>query len=360
MSPHGRPAPDPRLAAALRPQLAAGRRRGRGRGDGAHRAEEPRLRGDRRGPARERPLRRGGGRDHLRALLHVAAHLHRAELVAGRRRGRGGARRRASAASRRRSSSRRSRSSPGSCSCCSRCFRLGWIAQFLSKAVVTGFLAGAAVDVVIGELPEADRNLVGRRQRVARARLVDARARRHPLDDAARRRRRARGDPRPALRRARRSPARSCSSSAGSRLVRCSTSARTGSRSSATCRAGCRRPSCPGWDLVAGPHRDDLVAALALLLIGFSQTAGDARAFATRHRYRIDVNQESVAQGMANVGAGVFQGMPVSTSLSASSLNESAGARTPVASLVTGGLVLRRSSCSRRVFSGCRRRCSAR
>ena len=36
---------------------------------------------------------------------------------------------------------------------------------------------------------------------------------------------------------------------------------------------------------------------------------------------------------MANVGAGVFQGMPVSTSLSASSLNESAGARTPVASL---------------------------
>ena len=83
-----------------------------------------------------------------------------------------------------------------------------------------------------------------------------------------------------------------------------------------------------------------VIASVALLLIGFSQTAGDARAFATRHRYRIDVDQESVAQGMANVGAGVFQGMPVSTSLSASSLNESAGARTPVASLVTGGLVL--------------------
>ena len=33
-------------------------------------------------------------------------------------------------------------------------FRLGWIAQFLSKAVITGFLAGAAVDVVIGELPK--------------------------------------------------------------------------------------------------------------------------------------------------------------------------------------------------------------
>ena len=83
-----------------------------------------------------------------------------------------------------------------------------------------------------------------------------------------------------------------------------------------------------------------IISAAALLLIGFSQTAGDARAFATRHRYRIDVNQESIAQGMANLGAGVFQGMPVSTSLSASSLNESAGARTPVASLATGAFVI--------------------
>ena len=87
-------------------------------------------------------------------------------------------------------------------------------------------------------------------------------------------------------------------------------------------------------------------------MIGFSQTAGDARAFAARHHYRVDVNQESVAQGMANVGAGVFQGMPVSTSLSASSLNESAGARTPIASLVTGALVIAtliaaRARCSR-------------
>ena len=32
--------------------------------------------------------------------------------------------------------------------------KLGWIARFLSKAVITGFLAGAAIDVVIGELPK--------------------------------------------------------------------------------------------------------------------------------------------------------------------------------------------------------------
>ena len=36
--------------------------------------------------------------------------------------------------------------------------RMGWIAQFLSRAVVTGFLFGAAIDVVIGELAKDHRH----------------------------------------------------------------------------------------------------------------------------------------------------------------------------------------------------------
>ena len=74
-------------------------------------------------------------------------------------------------------------------------------------------------------------------------------------------------------------------------------------------------------------------------MIGFSQS-GDARYFAAKHGYRVDVNQESLAQGAANIGAGLVQGIPVSTSLSASSLNDSSGAKSQVASLVTGGAVL--------------------
>ena len=103
---------------------------------------------------------------------------------------------------------------------------------------------------------------------------------------------------------------------------------------------GLPAPELPGWTLVQDNLAVIAIASFALLLIGFSQTAGDARVFAARHDYRIDVDQEAVAQGMANVGAGVFQGMPVSTSLSASSLNESAGARSQVASLTTGALVV--------------------
>jgi MFS superfamily sulfate permease-like transporter len=62
--------------------------------------------------------------------------------------------------------------------------------------------------------------------------------------------------------------------------------------------------------------------------------------FASRHDYRIRVDNESVAQGVSNIGSGVFQGMPVSTSLSASSLADSSGARTQLASVVTGAVVV--------------------
>ena len=99
-------------------------------------------------------------------------------------------------------------------------------------------------------------------------------------------------------------------------------------------------PELPPWDIVRADAGTIALAAVALFLVGFSQTAGDARLFAARHRYRIRVDQEMVAQGMSNAGAGLFQGMPVSTSLSASSLNDTSGARTPMASIVTGVVVV--------------------
>ena len=96
----------------------------------------------------------------------------------------------------------------------------------------------------------------------------------------------------------------------------------------------------PDLSLLADHAAVVSAAAVALVLIGFSQTAGDARAFATKHRYQVDLNQETVAQGVANVGAGLLQGMPVTTSLSASSLNDHAGARTGLASLTSGVMVI--------------------
>lgn len=96
----------------------------------------------------------------------------------------------------------------------------------------------------------------------------------------------------------------------------------------------------PNFSYIADHLADVLTASLALLMIGFSQTAGDARSFAAKHRYQINVSQESLAQGVANVGSGLLQAIPVSTSLSASSLNDQTGAKTPLASLTTGALVV--------------------
>ncbi len=103
---------------------------------------------------------------------------------------------------------------------------------------------------------------------------------------------------------------------------------------------GVPMPAFPGISVFTDNFATISMAALAIVLIGFSQTVGDGRNFAGLHGYRIDVDRESVAQGVSNLGSGVFQGMPVSTSLSASSLADSSGARTQMASVVTGAAVV--------------------
>ncbi len=217
--------------------------------------------------------------------------------------------------------------------------RMGWIAQFLSRAVITGFLAGAAVDVVIGELPKltgtssegdsAWRELATWLQSLGDVHWTTVVVGAVALAVILGLRFVA-----PAV------PGALVLVSGGLLASWLFDLGAHGVALVGTVPRGLPAPELPDASIVQDHYATIGIAALALLLIGFSQTAGDARAFAARHRYRIDVNQESVAQGMANVGAGVFQGMPVSTSLSASSLNESAGAKTPVASLTTGALVL--------------------
>ena len=163
----------------------------------------------------ERPVRRRGGRDPLRAVLHVAADLDGAELVAGGGRRRRGAADRAGGRACGGAGRGDHAGRPACCSCCSPC--CGWAGSPGScrRPVITGFLAGAAIDVVIGELPKLTGTDRRRRQRLARARLVGADARRHP-----RRRPCWSGAVSLAVILAcassrRRSPARWCSSSAG-------------------------------------------------------------------------------------------------------------------------------------------------
>jgi SulP family sulfate permease len=83
-----------------------------------------------------------------------------------------------------------------------------------------------------------------------------------------------------------------------------------------------------------------LLPAVGVLLVGYTDTILTARSFAARDGGRIDANQEFVALGVVNVGAGLVGGFPVSSSGSRTALADAAGARTQLYSLVTLLLVV--------------------
>ena len=217
--------------------------------------------------------------------------------------------------------------------------RMGWISQFLSRAVVTGFLFGAAIDVVIGELSKVTgtstsgtnsfqelRSWLGSLGEthlptlaVGVVSLVVVFGIRHVAP---------------------RVPGALVLVVGGLVASYLFHFGDKGVALVGDVPSGLPSFDIPSPSLLLDHGGTAIVAAVALMLIGFSQTAGDARAFAAKHRYQIDVDQESVAQAAANIGSGVFHGMPVSTSLSASSLNDHSGAKTGLASITSGVTVL--------------------
>ena len=83
--------------------------------------------------------------------------------------------------------------------------------------------------------------------------------------------------------------------------------------------------------------------AFACMLLAYVESVSAARALAQAHRDEIDPRQELLGLGAANLAAAVFQAYPVAGGLSQSSVNDKAGARTPLALVfasVTIGLCL--------------------
>ena len=79
-----------------------------------------------------------------------------------------------------------------------------------------------------------------------------------------------------------------------------------------------------------------LLPALSLAFVGLVQGAAISASFPNPDGRYPDASRDFVGQGAANVLVGVFQGMPVGGSMSASSLNKTAGARSRLALLVAG------------------------
>lgn len=76
-----------------------------------------------------------------------------------------------------------------------------------------------------------------------------------------------------------------------------------------------------------------LPLAAACLLLSYIESISAARAFAAKYDYPLDVRQELLGLGGANLAVALGHGYPVAGGLSQSAVNEKAGAKTPLALL---------------------------
>nr|WP_257177166.1 MULTISPECIES: SulP family inorganic anion transporter [Bradyrhizobium] len=74
--------------------------------------------------------------------------------------------------------------------------------------------------------------------------------------------------------------------------------------------------------------------AAGCLLLAYIEGVSAARSFAAKHGYALDVRQEFLGLGAANLAAAFGHGYPVAGGLSQSAVNDNAGARTPLALVI--------------------------
>ena len=79
--------------------------------------------------------------------------------------------------------------------------------------------------------------------------------------------------------------------------------------------------------------------ALGIAVVSLADTISTSSAFAARTGQEVHANREMVGLGAANLGAGLFQGFPVSTSGSRTAVAEQAGAKTQLTGVIGAGLI---------------------
>jgi high affinity sulfate transporter 1 len=215
--------------------------------------------------------------------------------------------------------------------------RLGFLSQFLAASVVTGFVIGLAVTITIGQLPALLgipapegtilQRLVGMLQEGS---LVD------PYTAAL-----GIGSIVGILlikRFAPRIPGALVALIAGIVLSTALDLAAKGVAVVGEVATGVPAPSIPRVPI--GDLVFLITGAFGIVFLALAESIGAARAFAARHGYEVDPDQELIALGASNVASGLFGGFAVDASLSQSATGEAAGNRTQLSSLITAGLVL--------------------
>ncbi|MCO4762766.1 MAG: solute carrier family 26 protein [Myxococcales bacterium] len=101
--------------------------------------------------------------------------------------------------------------------------------------------------------------------------------------------------------------------------------------------SGLPMPSLPDMSLTS--MMNVLPTALTIALVGFMESISVAKGFARRHGYALEPNQELIGLGMANVAGSFFGAYPVTGGFSRTAVNAQAGAKTGLAAIITAGVI---------------------
>lgn len=81
--------------------------------------------------------------------------------------------------------------------------------------------------------------------------------------------------------------------------------------------------------------------ALAISLVSFMESIAVAKAIQAKHKnYKVEANQELIALGLANIGGAFFQSYPTTGGFSRTAVNDQAGAKTGLASVFSAALII--------------------
>jgi len=81
--------------------------------------------------------------------------------------------------------------------------------------------------------------------------------------------------------------------------------------------------------------------ALAISLVSFMESIAVAKAVQAKHKdYKVSPNQELIALGLTNIGGSLFQSYPTTGGFSRTAVNDQAGARTGLSSIISAVLII--------------------
>ncbi|MCW9714203.1 solute carrier family 26 protein [Aliifodinibius salicampi] len=82
-----------------------------------------------------------------------------------------------------------------------------------------------------------------------------------------------------------------------------------------------------------------LPTILVISLVGYMESIAVAKAIANKHGYKVDPNQELIGLGVANIGGAFFQSYPTTGGFSRTAVNDQAGARTGMATIISAAII---------------------